>query len=174
MLSQTWFSFFIVTQTKMIWKIYLGIFSFTHWESMRSSVVSTHELYFKISAVVFFRRKNVLWVAYDMSKWWQHFHICMNCPFKMGSNWAIGPLWDSLSYLEYLQNNQMASFINMALSHSDTPITDYSSAINARLFLCTTRGIYNSQFGLIIQSFTCVYDGPLMEGGGGGLYWGWT
>lgn len=63
----------------------------------------------------------------------------------------------------------MASFINMALSHNDTPITDYYSAINARLFLCTTRGIYNSQFGLIIQSLTCVYDGPLMEGGGGGI-----
>lgn len=72
---------------------------------------------------------------------------------------------DGLSYLEYLQNNRTASFRNMALSHSDTPITDYSSAINARLFLCTTRGIYNSQFGLIIQSLTCVYDGPLMEGG---------
>lgn len=75
---------------------------------------------------------------------------------------------DGLSYLEYLQNNRTASFRNMALSHSDTPITDYSSAINARLFLCTTRGIYNSQFGLIIQSLTCVYDGPLMEGGIGG------
>ncbi len=74
---------------------------------------------------------------------------------------------DGLSYLEYLQNNQ-AWFRNMALSHSDTPITDYSSAINARLILCTTRGIYNSQFGLIIQSLTCVYDGPLMEGGIGG------
>lgn len=76
-----------------------------------------------------------------------------------------------LGYLEYLQNNRTASFRNMALSHSDTLITYYSSAINARLILCTTRGIYNSQFGLIIQSLTCVYDGPLMEGGIGG---GWN
>lgn len=41
---------------------------------------------------------------------------------------------------------------------------DYSSVINGHPILCTVRGIYNGQFGLIKQSLTGVYGGAINGG----------